>query len=107
MGPRPWRPKDELDGALERGDLPFAITVAKELALERHPVDVPTALRFLPLVAQQRPQEYESWALRWLARWLQESVEPTTARAAEVSACLADIPLEPEQAMSALREVAR
>jgi len=30
MTARPWKPDDELDGALERGDLEYAITLAAE-----------------------------------------------------------------------------
>jgi hypothetical protein len=44
MAPRPWQPAVELDGALERGDPPYAITLAKELADERgKPIDLATA----------------------------------------------------------------
>jgi hypothetical protein len=51
MGPRPWRPKQELDEALERGDLRFAITLATEVAEDHGRLELETALRFLPLIA--------------------------------------------------------
>jgi hypothetical protein len=58
------------------------------------PIDLDTALRFLPVVAVQRPEHYDARALRWLARWISE--EPATIeRAAEVAVQLADLPTEP------------
>jgi hypothetical protein len=96
MGPRPFRPAEELDGAIQRGDLEFAITLALEMSSEWHrPIDLGTALRFLPLVAAQRLEEYDSWALRWLARWISETGGATVEQAAEVAASLADLPSEP------------
>jgi hypothetical protein len=91
----PWKPAVELDGALERGDLRYAITLAAEVAEDRgRPIDLDTALRFLPLVATRRPAEYDAWALRWLVRWTSEGAT-TIERAAEVAARLADLPAEP------------
>jgi hypothetical protein len=96
MNPRPWRPADELDGALERGDLPFAITLAGEVAEGRgRPIGLDTALRFLPLVVAKRPEDYDVWSLRWLGRWIGETPEATVEQAAEVAAMLADLPSEP------------
>ncbi len=94
--PRPYRPVLELEGALARGDLGFAISLAGEVAHERgRPLDLDTALRFLPLVAAQQPEHYDAWALRWLRRWIAEAPAPTIERAAEVAAQLADLPIEP------------
>ena len=96
MTPRPWKPDVELDAALDRGELRFAITLAEELRHERgKPVDLDTAARFLPLIARESPGEYELWALRWLSRWLAESPTPTIERAVEVAASLAELPGEP------------
>lgn len=96
MGPRPWRPAAELDAALDRGDLRYAIALAEEVRLERgNPVDLDTAARFLPLVAQQSADEYDAWALRWLGRWASETGTATIAQAAEVASSLADLPGEP------------
>jgi hypothetical protein len=95
MGPRPWKPDVELEGALERGELEFAITLAAEVAAHHGGVALQTALRFLPLVAAQRPHEYDRWALRWLGRWIGETPDGTTEQAAQMAASLADLPAEP------------
>jgi hypothetical protein len=95
MTARPWKPAAELDGALERGDLRYAITLAAEVTEDRgKPIDLDTALRFLPLVAAKQPDAYDAWALRWLARWLGEAAT-TVERAAEVAARLADLQADP------------
>ncbi len=96
MGPRPWRPADELEKALERGDLRFAVALAEELRLERgRPIGLPLAARFLPLIAAASPGEYDAYALRWLARWVSETGTATIEQAAEIAASLADLPVEP------------
>jgi hypothetical protein len=96
MTARPWRPAAELDGALERGDLDYAITLAAEVIQHQgRPLDLRTALRFLPAVAQQRPREFDAWALRWLTRWINETPAPTVGRAAEIACSLADAQGEP------------
>ena len=96
MGPRPWNPAAELEGALERGDLRYAMTLADEVRLERgKPIELGLAVRFLPLIAQESPGEYDTWALRWLSRWIAETPHATTEQAAEVAASLADLPSEP------------
>jgi hypothetical protein len=95
MGPRPWKPEVELQRALERGDLPYATTLATELTAQGKPIDLPTAAAFLPLVALQQTDAYDRWASRWFARWLAETPAPTIDLAAEVAATLADLPSEP------------
>ena len=96
MGPRPWRPAAELDAALERGDLRYAMTLAEEVRLERgQPISLELAARFLPLIARESPGEYDGWALRWLSRWVAETPHATSEQAAEVAASLADLPGEP------------
>jgi hypothetical protein len=56
MTARPWKPDVELDGALDRGDLPYAITLAAEVTEDRgRPIDLDTALRFLPIVPCASP----------------------------------------------------
>lgn len=96
MGPRPWRPAAELERALERGDLRFAVTLAEEVRLERgKPIELGLAARFLPLIAAASPGEYDAYALRWLARWASETAAATIEQAAEVAASLADLPEEP------------
>ncbi len=96
MGPRPWKPAAELDGALERGDLRFAVKLAEEVRLESgQSIDLHTAARFLPLIARESPREFDSWALRWLARWIAETPATRIAQAAELAGALADLPAEP------------
>jgi hypothetical protein len=95
MGPRPWKPKVELAGALEQGNLDTAIILAKEVVEDHGQVELRTALGFLPLVADQRPDEYDRWAAKWLVRWLSEARSPTIDGAAEVAATLADLPADP------------
>lgn len=103
MRPRPWKAAAELDGALDRGELRYAVALAEELRIERKPIPLATALRFLPLIAEQSPGEFESWALRWLARWASENKTATIEQAAEVAAALAELPSEPT-ALDAIRE---
>ena len=94
----------ELEAALERGDLEYAITLAAEVTEDRgRPLDLPTALRFLPAVAAQRPGEFDAWTLRWLARWINETPEATIGRAAEIACSLADAQREPI-ALESVRE---
>jgi hypothetical protein len=103
MTPRPYRPRVELDGALQRGELRFAMTLASEVADERRrPIDLDLAVRFLPPVALQQPEQYDAWALRWLGRWINETPGATIARAADIAASLADLQTEPS-AFEALR----
>jgi hypothetical protein len=94
--PRPYRPDRELDGHLDRGELDFAIALAKDIAHERgRPLGLDLALRFLPLIAAQRPEAYDEWALRWATRWMSETNGATITGAAAVVAALAELPVEP------------
>jgi hypothetical protein len=103
MGPRSYNARTELDGALARGELRHAVTLAAEVAEQsRRPLELDTALRFLPLIALDSPREFDAWALRWLARWASETPGATIERAAEVAAALADLPAEP-RALDTLR----
>jgi hypothetical protein len=107
MAPRPYRPLAELDAALQRGELDFAVTLAAEVSLERRrPLDLELALRFLPLLAAQRSSDYDAWALRWLGRWIKETDGATIERAAELAASLADLPTEPQAAFQSIRRSA-
>jgi hypothetical protein len=95
MGPRPWKPKVELEAALDRGQLDAAKILALEAAEDRGgPIALETALRFLPLVAEQLPDEFDAWACKWFWRWLSEK-RTTIEDAAEVAASLADLPTQP------------
>jgi hypothetical protein len=105
MGPRPSRPVDELDDALDTGNLKYAVGLAEELRTEKgKPIPLSVALRFLPLIAQESPGELDAWSLRWLARWCAETPAPTIEQAAEVAACLADFASEPLVAFEALQQ---
>jgi hypothetical protein len=104
MAPRPYRPSAELEVALDRGELDSAIVLAQEVADERRrPIELDLALRFLPLVAAQRTETYDDWAMRWLQRWIAETPGATIERAAELSGALADLQTQPT-AFEALRE---
>jgi hypothetical protein len=48
-------------------------------------------VRFLALIAEQSPTECDAWAVGWLDRWLQETSNATTDRAAEIAGVLADL----------------
>ncbi len=96
MAPRPWRPAAELEKALERGDLRYAVSLAEEVREQRgRPIELATAARFLPLIAAASPGEYDAYALRWLGRWVGETATATIEQAAEIAASLADLPVEP------------
>jgi hypothetical protein len=106
MGPRPWKPAAELEGALERGELSFAIALASEVSADRcRPLDLELALRFLPLVSAEQPKHYDAWALRWLARWIAETDGATIDQAAEIAGALAELPMEPSGCLQAIRRV--
>ncbi len=94
MGLPPYRPRKDLEHWLDRGNLRMSITAAKGLVADNggRPLDLATALRFLPLVAEQ----LDAWALRWLGRWIEQ--------AAEVAALLADLTAEPTT-LDALHEL--
>ena len=105
MSQAPYRPVRELERAIERGELDFALAYAKELARQRsRPLDLELALGLLPLIADQQPDAYNAWALRWLERWIGESPRPTIATAAELAGCLADLPVERHIALQAIRQ---
>jgi hypothetical protein len=108
MAPRPYRPIVELEAALARGELDFAVALAAELLSERRrPIELDLALRFLPLLAAQRSSEYDAWALRWLERWIKETAGATIERAAEVAASLADLPSETQIALASIERSVR
>jgi hypothetical protein len=62
------------------------MSLAEELRIERgRPIDLDTAERFLPLIADQSPAEYDAWAVRWLTRWLAESGAPTVEQVVAIA----------------------
>lgn len=102
---RPYRPLREIEGHLEHGSLSFAVAVAKDWTQEHQkllPLDL--ALRFLPLKAAEQPEQYESWALRWLMRWISETPGATIDQAADIAVALADLPGEPAAALVAITQ---
>jgi hypothetical protein len=108
MTTSPYRPVRELEAAIARGELDFALAHAKEVARERGaPLDLGLALGLLTLVAAQQREAYDVWALRWLARWIAEARGPTAAQAATVAASLAEMPRDPPAAAGAIRRVAK
>jgi hypothetical protein len=108
MGPGPHRPVRELEGAIRRGDLAMASAIARDLAHARgRPIGLDLALELLPLVAAHDLSAYDTWACRWLARWLTETSGATIDRAAELAGALAHLPAEPAPALAALRRGCR
>lgn len=96
MGIGPWRPVDDLERAIRRGDLDMAIAHARDIRREKgHTISAKLALGMLPLVLQERPQEYSRWAMHWLLQWLGEH-ERTVDQAADVAGALAELPDEPD-----------
>ena len=108
MTSSPYRPVRELEAAIARGELDFALAHAKEVARERRaPLDLGLALDLLMLVAAQQRHAYDGWALRWLGRWIAEAREPTIAQAATLAGSLAEMPRAPSAAADAIRRLAR
>ncbi len=105
MTPRPFRPLAELPGALDRGELSFAIRLAALGAEDQgRPIDLELALPFLPLVAAEQPEHLDAWALRWLGRWITETPGATIEQAGVIAAALADLPMEPVVSREAIRQ---
>lgn len=104
---RPYRPIRELEGHLARGELEFALALLRGIAGERRrPLELELALRFLPLIAIQRPGEFDRWALRWLERWCGErGTVASVDDALELVAGLAEMPVDPEAGIRRAREV--
>jgi hypothetical protein len=104
---RPYRPVRELEVHLARGELDFAIAVARMAVRERaRPLDLGLTLRFLPLVAEQRPHAFDLWTLRWLERWCGElRGRASIDDAVELAGALAEIPVEPERALQRIAEI--
>ncbi len=104
---RPYRPVRELEAHLDRGELEFAIAIARMAARERgRPLDLTLTLRFLPLVAVQRPDAFDVWALRWLERWCEElGGVASIDDAVELASALAEIPVDPDRALRTLAAI--
>jgi hypothetical protein len=98
----------ELEAHLQRGELDFALAVARTLARERgEQLELDVMLRFLPLVAEERPESFDAWGLRWLGRWCtQLAGKATVDDAVEVTQGLAEIPLDSQRGMIRVRQAA-
>jgi hypothetical protein len=108
VGDPPYRPVKELERAIARGELDFAIGYARELGQARgRPLDLELALGLLALIAAQRPRAYDAWALRWLGRWIAEARRPTIATAAELAGALADMGVQHPGAREAVQRSLR
>ena len=101
---RPYRPVRELEAHLARGELDFAIALARALADEgARPLDLEVTIGFLPLIAAQRPDSFDLWALRWLERWCEQQQDRASIDdAVEVAGALAEIPVDPGRALARL-----
>jgi hypothetical protein len=104
---RPYRPVRELEAHLARGELDFAIALARAVADERErPLELEVTIGFLPLIAAQRPEAFDVWALRWLGRWCEQLRERASIDdAVEVAGALAEIPVDPGGALARLAAV--
>lgn len=104
---RPYHPVRELEGHLDRGELDSAIVLAHELAQERRrPLELALTVRFLPLIAVQRPDAFDPWGLRWLERWCAERRGSATVDdASELAAALAELAVDPDRALQAVAAV--
>ncbi|MGO9322000.1 MAG: hypothetical protein ACLQBY_14520 [Solirubrobacteraceae bacterium] len=104
---RPYRPVRELEAHLDRGELDFAIALARVTAHERaRPLDLGLTLRFLPLIAAQRPDAFDVWTLRWLERWCGElRGRASIDDAVDLVGGLAEIPVDPEHALQTIAAV--
>lgn len=104
MGKPPYRPVRELERAIDRGELDFALAYARELSAgPGRRLDLELALRLLPLIAAQQPHAYDAWALRWLERWIAEARRPTVAKACELAARLDELRAGEKDALQSLR----
>jgi hypothetical protein len=104
MSQAPYRPVRELERAIQRGELDFALAYAKELARQRsRPLELGLALDLLPLIASQQPDAYDAWALRWLERWIGECRRPRIDTAAELARALAELPRDPPAELAIIR----
>ncbi len=97
----------ELEAHLDRGELDFAIALAWVVARERgRPLDLELTLRFLPLIAAQRPDAFDQWTLRWLERWCGEQRgRASIDDAVDLAGGLAEIPVDPEHALETIAAI--
>ena len=106
---RPYRPLRELEDHLDRGELEFALVLARSIADERdRPLELELTVRFLPLIAVSRPAVYDPWTLRWLERWCDENrLLASIDDALEVVGGLVEIPADPERGLERIRAASK
>jgi hypothetical protein len=71
--------------APERGNVVVAEIEARDAGL----LDLDEAVQLTALIALRDPARGERYAVRWLARWLEEAKAPTIDEAVLVASCLA------------------
>ncbi len=70
------------------------------------PLELELTLRFLPLVAVQRPDAFDVWTLRWLERWCGElRGSASIDDAVELASGLAEIPVDPDRALQTIAAI--
>jgi hypothetical protein len=63
-------------------------------------------LRFLPLVAIQRPEAFDEWTLRWLERWCGElRGQASIDDAVEIVTGLAELPVDPDRGLETIAAI--
>jgi hypothetical protein len=75
--------------AVERGNLPFAESAARQLGQ----LSLEDALALVALMAEKAPERYERAALRWLRRFHDER-SPTLPAVALASVALLELPVD-------------
>jgi hypothetical protein len=92
--PRPWRPVRELEAELQSGHLSVALAAAHQLQDDGQRISLAHALELLGLIAVKRPEDFDRWALRWLARYVTERCQGIED-AADVASLLEELAREP------------
>ena len=87
--------------ALERGNLQLVRAAAGELPTIR----LDDALRVCLLIRDRDPDRYERAALRWVARFAVEAREASLADVQAAAHALAQLPTDPDEAMSRLQRL--
>jgi hypothetical protein len=91
----------DIERHLLRGELELAIAVARDSRRAHgRPIPLEVAVKFLPVIARERPGSYSAWALRWLYDWLPQA--SSIDQALDMTAALAELPCEPDDAIKTL-----
>ncbi len=76
-------------------------------ATELPAINLDDALTICVLVSEQRPEQFERAALRWLGRYALERKDATLAGLREAAAAFARLDSEPEASLGTLERLAR